>query len=704
MHFDQIAWLSVYTPHGAPYYEPYSWLIQSTIYLSVTAVCILLFKMIFRNRLKARWHFLIWAILLIRFLVPILPSSPVSVFNTVKVDESMIEQSSYQAYETPPNDEADHPSDVDDSTDTSVEAVKEHGSGSSVTTVRGKDLHIINISEIVVVTWLGGAVLLFLYFVIVYAVYIHRLKKRRSACGDNIHAILDSCKEQLGIKRKVRIYHADTTPTLIGLFRPTVYLPEPYSEAELRNVLLHELCHMKHMDVLWSLLAVLILCMNWFNPIMWVCFFLFKRDIEVYCDERTLRYAEDKQSYAMLLLKTATLRKERFILGTTSLQSGKADVKRRIRFMAKFKKPSVALVLIAVVLVGVMTTACLTNSVGKDTSANMNDTIDLLPISNMDYEPLYEDELFQVFHSTQSLEELRKSVLYQQPDDFTATTISDNEFFVSWGGADILFSKEVYGPDFKQLDDTYVIAIEQRSYQSGSDRIPYLYPYHMTQHSWMLGKTADGYDLFYNDGHEWFYNSFEPFEDNIRLKNGYGFIDIVRYYENHGCEVQYEGGNLTGGIIFVNLDSCQFRILVTANGNDTFTMRYQMPGSLDASYAETVIRRYISAANEKDVKVFVDCFEEIDESVADDFLAGVKNCSFHNAEIFWIDEEQKKYIFKVSYRLITEDGKTIGSYGTGKMDLIEYFTVSTNNSDHEPLIVNKLSSFADCIHELSNNQ
>ena len=366
MHFDQIAWLSVYTPHGAPYYEPYSWLIQSTIYLSVTAVCILLFKMIFRNRLKARWHFLIWAILLIRFLVPILPSSPVSVFNTVKVDESMIEQSSYQAYETPPNDEADHPSDVDDSTDTSVEAVKEHGSGSSVTTVRGKDLHIINISEIVVVTWLGGAVLLFLYFVIVYAVYIHRLKKRRSACGDNIHAILDSCKEQLGIKRKVRIYHADTTPTLIGLFRPTVYLPEPYSEAELRNVLLHELCHMKHMDVLWSLLAVLILCMNWFNPIMWVCFFLFKRDIEVYCDERTLRYAEDKQSYALLLLKTATARKERFVLGTTSLQSGKADVKRRIRFMAKFKKPSVALVLIAVVLVGAMTTACLTNPTISD--------------------------------------------------------------------------------------------------------------------------------------------------------------------------------------------------------------------------------------------------------------------------------------------------------------------------------------------------
>ena len=703
MSFDLVGWLLDLTPHGAPFYDTYSWLIQSTIYLSVTAVFILLFKLIFKNRLKARWHFLIWTILLIRFLVPILPATPVSVFNAVKVDESIIEQSSYQAIVTlPEKDKADS---VDDSpvANESQKTVKpdyEYGNGISETTISQDYVSIINIDRIVIFTWMGGAVLLLLYFVIVYVVCIRRLKKQRSACDENINEILDSCKEQLKIKRNVRIYHADTTPTLIGLFHPAIYLPEPYSEAELRNVLLHELCHMKHMDVLWSLLAVLILCMNWFNPIMWVCFFLFKRDIEIYCDERTLRYAEDKQSYAILLLKTATARKERFILGTTSLQSGKADVKRRIRFMANFKKPSVALVLIAVVLVGVMTTACLTNPVSKDISANTNDTTDLSPISNMDYEGIYADDSFQVFHSKQSLEELRESVLYQQPADFSATTVNDKEFLVSWHGADTLFSKEIYGPDGKHLEDTYVIANEQRGYIDNGEEIHYPYPYHLTKHHWTLSESQSGYSLSYSND--------DPFASNVQLETGTSaFTDLIIYYQDHNCDIQYEGGNLTGGIIFVTLDSYSgrlFRILVAPKDDNTFTMRFWKPGSPDASYAETVIRRYISAANEKDVKVFVDCFEEIDESVADDFLAGVKNCSFHNAEIFWIDEEQKKYIFKVSYRLITEDGKTIGSYGTGKMDLIEYFTVSTNNSDHEPLIVNKLSSFADCIHELSNNQ
>lgn len=368
--------------------------------------------------------------------------------------------------------------------------------------------------------------------------------------------------------------------------------------------------------------------------------------------------------------------------------------------MAKFKKPSVILMLIAVVLVGIMTTACLTNSVSKDTSANTNDTTGLLPISNMDYESIYADDSFQVFRSKQSLEELREIVLYQQSAGVLATTISDNEFIASRQGTDTLFSKEIYDSNGKQVDDTYVTAVEQRVYIDNGEEIHYPYPYHMTKHHWTLSESENGYSLSYSGD--------DPFVNTVQLKTGTSALsDLIKYYQDHRCDIQYEGGNLTGGIIFVTLDPYSgqlFRILVAPKDDNTFTMKYWAPGSPDASYAETVIRRYISAANEKDTKIFISCFEEIDESAADDFLASVKSCSFHNAEIFWIDEEQEKYIFKVSYRLITEDGKTIGSYGTGKMDLIEYFTVSTNNGDHEPVIVNKFGSFADSIHELSNNQ
>lgn len=529
MSIDLVGWLLDLTPHGAPFYDTYSWLIQSTIYLSVTAVFILLFKLIFKNRLKARWHFLIWTILLIRFLVPILPATPVSVFNAVKVDESIIEQSSYQAIVTlPEKDKADS---VDDSpaANESQKTVKpdyEYGNGISETTISQDYVSIINIDRIVIFTWMGGAVLLLLYFVIVYVVCIRRLKKQRSACDENINEILDSCKEQLKIKRNVRIYYADTTPTLIGIFRPTIYLPDTYSEAELRNVLLHELCHMKHMDVFWSLLAVLILCMNWFNPIIWVCFFLFKRDIEVYCDERTLRYAEDKQSYAKLLLKTATARKERFILGTTSLQSGKADVKRRIRFMAKFKKPSVVLVLIAVVLVGVMTTACLTNPISKDTSADTNDTTDLLSINEKLGEP--------------DLSDYNKTIFSKPPDILFA----DSSKAIIGGDCGII----VYSFEKEQITLYASYAYLQELGLS----VPY------------GNATSNGRYVYINDGlqsldgaeqvnKDYLHLVLDTEEKTIKDNNGYLYGDIVERYsiydldydtkEEYGFNNNYVGGS-----------------------------------------------------------------------------------------------------------------------------------------------------------------
>jgi beta-lactamase regulating signal transducer with metallopeptidase domain len=693
-----VDWLLSLTPMQSPLYAMYSWLIHTTVYLTITALFIILFKLIFKNRLKAKWHFLIWAVLLIRFIVSVFPSSPVSIFNTVKVDEGVIEKSSYQTIVTPSDNEAVAPDDIDSAKQTPY---SESNGFVSVTTgpKPGESVTIIIIDRIVLCIWLGGTVILLGYFITVFTVYKRRLKKIRRECDES--ALLDKCKNTLNIKRDVRLYYADTTPMLIGLFKPSIYVPEGLSEAEFEATLLHELNHMKHLDVLWSAIATFVLCVNWFNPIIWFSFFMFKRDLEVYCDERTLIHTENKQNYAMLLLKTATARKERFVLGTTSLQSGKADVKRRIRFMANFKKPSVVLVLIAVVLVGLLTTACLTNPVGKDTSTNTNNTAQILP--QTDYEHLYADRSFQAFRSKQTLDELKQSVLYQQPEDFIIVKETDSEFLVRWGdGADFLYSKEVYGQDDNLLDDVFVVAVEEKWVVDNSDELNYPFPYHMTKRHWTLSEAENGYSLSNFDD--------DPFVSAVQLKPSASvFTELVNYYQDHSCEVRYEGDNLTGGIIFVTFDEpynetqSQFRILVTKDG-DNFYIRYRMFDSAETAYPETVIRRYMNAVNEKDKESFVSCFKEIDKRLVDNFISNVKSCSFQNTEIFWIDKEQEYYIFKVTYRLISEDGKVLGAYGTGKMDLVEYWTVSTNTPEHEPVILNKLKTFSDCVHELYDNQ
>ena len=145
-------------------------------------------------------------------------------------------------------------------------------------------------------------------------------------------------------------------------------------------MLIHELCHLKHLDVLWSGVAAAVLCLNWYNPVIWVSFFMFKRDIELYCDERTLKFTGNRQRYAKLLLKTAT--KNRYVLGTSSLQSGKSDVKRRIKFLAKYKKIT-AVAVIAVILAAAISVICLTNAMDKNYRPGKTDEIN--PNISYDY-------------------------------------------------------------------------------------------------------------------------------------------------------------------------------------------------------------------------------------------------------------------------------------------------------------------------------
>lgn len=337
----------------------YVWIVQSAVFLSVTALLIMLFKLIFKNRLRAKWHFLIWAVLLVRFVIPFFPSSPVSVFNLANFDEQAIQNASvvniiseegYNGYGNEPHYNLSFGENNIPETDISGEH-----EFSPMTEVNA--FHFYSPAAI---AWAVGAAALVIYFIIVLLVYRQKLKRRRTQCDEKTLSVLNSLKEKLGIKRNVRLYFADTAPVLTGLFKPAVYIPDSYGGTELEAVITHELCHLKHLDILWSGIAALVLCLNWYNPVIWLSFFMFKRDLELYCDERTLKYTQNKQGYALLLLKTAS--KNKYVLGTTSLLSGKSDLKRRIRYLAKFKKPTVLIIIAAVLAAAAITTVCLTNA------------------------------------------------------------------------------------------------------------------------------------------------------------------------------------------------------------------------------------------------------------------------------------------------------------------------------------------------------
>lgn len=83
------------------------------------------------------------------------------------------------------------------------------------------------------------------------------------------------------------VYRSDrlSCAFVLGLFCPRIYLPSGLSELEQRYVLLHEKTHVRRCDHVWKLLALLCLCLHWFDPVVWLCWGLFGRDLELACDE-----------------------------------------------------------------------------------------------------------------------------------------------------------------------------------------------------------------------------------------------------------------------------------------------------------------------------------------------------------------------------------------------------------------------------------
>ena len=137
------------------------------------------------------------------------------------------------------------------------------------------------------------------------------------------------------------IYLADeiTSPFVLGLFRPKIYLPSSLGEQEQTYILLHEQHHIRRLDHIIKVLAFFALCIHWFNPLVWLAFFLSGKDMEMSCDEAVIRKLGDGvlADYAASLLSLATGRP---IIAGVPLAFGEGDAKGRIQTWPVGNSPS----------------------------------------------------------------------------------------------------------------------------------------------------------------------------------------------------------------------------------------------------------------------------------------------------------------------------------------------------------------------------
>ena len=160
------------------------------------------------------------------------------------------------------------------------------------------------------------------------------------------------------LKDNVYISNAISTPFVFGIIRPKIFLPKDLTEQQQNYVITHEKVHIKRGDHIIKLFAFVITCIHWFNPLVWLSFFLLEKDMEMSCDEKVLQILgnEHKKDYSFCILSLAA--DKRFV-PKSYLSFGDSDTKKRIKNVLNYKKPAViasvmTIIGIAVIAVGML--------------------------------------------------------------------------------------------------------------------------------------------------------------------------------------------------------------------------------------------------------------------------------------------------------------------------------------------------------------
>ena len=306
-------------------------LLQMSFLGTVIILLIVVLRAVLINRLPKKTFLILWWIALIRLLVPFSIKSVTSIYSLL--------QSIY--------------SDINPvRTAQTTTFLPIHGNMPEI--ANGLSEAMVQRTEsisILSVIWLAGLLLCFGFFAVSYIKCYREFRFSLPVEND----ILEAWKEKHPLKRSLSIRQTETiaAPLSYGVIRPVILMPkntEWKNIYQLRYVLEHEYVHIRRLDMLTKLIMIAAVCIHWFNPLVWVMYILFNRDLELSCDETVVRrFGMDiKSVYA-----TALISMEEKKSGLTPLCNSfsKNAIEERIRAIMKIKKTSKFAVIISVVLV-----------------------------------------------------------------------------------------------------------------------------------------------------------------------------------------------------------------------------------------------------------------------------------------------------------------------------------------------------------------
>ncbi|ACT04209.1 M56 family metallopeptidase [Paenibacillus sp. JDR-2] len=347
----------------------FAWILSASLMASVLVVLILAAKWLLRDKLKPRWGYLLWLLLILRLVLPWTPESSFSMYNIFHL---FAERNHFAAANetaiTPavkPEIEGANPTQLTQSPQDALTTVQRDP------TIK-KPASPLQVASVV---WLVGTVMFLGIMFRANLRFAKKLKGEKAITDPNIAALFESCKEEMSLRRRITLIQTNrvSSPTLFGLLKPKLLLPNmaltTLSDAQLRHVFLHELSHVRRNDIAMNGGMNILLALHWFNPFLWYAYHKMRVDQELACDALALSRVkpEESKEYALTIIKLLELfTKPIHLAGAVSILGNKKELKRRLIMIASPVKSSYKWSFVGVIVLLLLGGAALTNASSEE--------------------------------------------------------------------------------------------------------------------------------------------------------------------------------------------------------------------------------------------------------------------------------------------------------------------------------------------------
>ena len=348
-----------------------------TVVGSIVGLIVCLMRNIFDKKLSGKWRCIMWLIVIVSLLIPIryeiktdhsIPNNIINniedikyipekqiIYHETKQEEFISQELMQEKVDVNSKTQEVEKNNINENIENEESSnLKENATSNSVS------INYIIINVVIPTIWIIGT-LTFVFMFIRGVVQISKKSKKITFTEERIDNILEICKEQLNINKKISVVLQFKGKTSIfGVFNPVILLSENILQENndtIKYIFLHELAHYKRKDLIFNYILLLILSIHWFNPIVWFIFMRVREDIELGADELAIEKLnkQEKKEYGLVLINLLqNISQVSYTANMLCISDTEKNMERRILMIKGKNRNKILSAIVVILLIGII--------------------------------------------------------------------------------------------------------------------------------------------------------------------------------------------------------------------------------------------------------------------------------------------------------------------------------------------------------------